>query len=138
MHATRRMIQLSTVAFAGLLLWAAPAAAFWPKASYKQTTVVRGGWPVVVGAPGFVGAPVPLVGGIHQQGFLFGTGFTTGRQSFLLGDTDTDLAQAIVRQAFQRLDGTPQSLKSPGSQGGPATSTPSTACPELNDRLDKI
>jgi len=141
------MIQLFTVAFAGMLLWAGPAAAFWPKASYRQTTVVRGGWggPVVIGGvPGFVGAPVvPVVGGIHQQGFLFGTGFTTGRQSFLYGDTDTtDLAQAILRQAVLRSDATPQAgPRSPGSPGPsspPTPSTPSTTCPELSGRLDKI
>src|SRR4051812_14678391 len=88
MIATRRSILFFTVAFAGMLLSAAPAKAFWPKYSYRQRTVVRGGGGIgVIGVPGvFVGPTLGVTSGVGSQAFLLGTGFPTVRQSFLLGD----------------------------------------------------
>jgi hypothetical protein len=163
MHTPRRSLLFFGVAFAGLLLSAAPANAFWPKYSYRQRTVVRGwGGPAVIGAPGvFVGPTVGLhsgvgtqafllgSGGVGTQAFLLGSGVPTLRQSLLLGDSDTDLlTQAFLRQAFQLPGLTPQGFKqpsSPGSGSGTGTGTgtgtggtTTTVCTGLSDRLDKI
>ncbi len=165
MFATRRSVLVLTVAIVGMLLSAAPAKAFWPKYSYRQRTVVRGGGAGVIGVPGvfvgptlgltsgvgtqafFLGTGFPtvrqsfLLGDVGTQAFLLGSGFPTVRQSYLLGDSDTELAQAFLRQALQLSGATPQGFKAPGSTGtgtGTGTTTTTTDCTGLSDRLDKI
>ena len=140
MRVNLRLALLPTFAFAGLLLGAAPAQAFWPKATYRERVVVRShGYPGFVGWPGWVGAPgFGLTGGTSGQAFYWGTS-PVFSQGFLFGGgtLTTDHAELIRREVDRQMTERAQrGEREPGSGGTP---TPSgTACAEVAKRLTDI
>lgn len=138
------------LAVGGLLLSAGDAPAFFfhhHGGVYKQRTVIRGGHG---GAPVVYGAPAARVGPVTRTEFFplaptFGTEFyrlgaaeyyplTTGAEFYPLGGLRSAQESALL-DAIRAESGR---LSSKGSSGGATAPAPSTGCPELAGRLDKI
>jgi hypothetical protein len=155
MRANRRSVVLLALAFAGLLVAASPARAFWPKATYRSRVVVRGG-----GVPFFVGAPFGFVGttGVTGREFFstseffptfrteffptFRTEFApVYRESSVTRDSSDikDHISRAVRDEFARARAEGIVGGTPGGGTPPPAGTPTTTvCKELVGRMDKI
>jgi hypothetical protein len=148
---TVRKSQLAwpAVAVAMVTLATPDAAQGFGRDVYRSRTVIRGGSPVVLGAPG-----VRVGTGTRTESFLLAPRVVTGAESFLFGTTGAEFFSFGPGRASQEnslLAENAQlkaelSKKSPGGAGTPPPATPpaptvtttTVACPELVGRLDKI
>jgi hypothetical protein len=149
MRTNRHVFWLLALAFAGLLVTTGPAHAFWWHSgpTYRQKTVIRGGWPGFIGpttglvGPGVAGREFAWTFGAPESAWTWGPTFVSpGSGTTGGGEFAREFAAEMKRQRESAREADIEA----GARGGavakpPATTTTTSSdCDALKARLDQL